>query len=112
MGIDDDVWSHTVCQEWHVLFGNYVADGALLSVATAALVTNDRFAQSAHPHFTELVSIAVSLDIVLVDIRVLAPARPLPLPASEYPNRPLAPSRCLSSRVTVVAAARSQTSGS
>ena len=74
MRIDNNVRTDSRFGEGHVLLGNDIADGSLLSMPTAKLVPKCGLTLRSEPHFGEGVPITVAVEVVAIHVGVLVRA--------------------------------------
>ena len=68
MRINNNIRSCAITHEWHILLWNNISHCSFLPVATREFITNHRFSHCAKSHFRKTVPIAVSIDIILVNV--------------------------------------------
>ena len=79
MWIDNDVGFQSVFGERHVALGNDVPASTFLAMARGELISIHGFPQGANTHFREVVAVAITPGIILVDIGVFVRAEGLAL---------------------------------
>ena len=74
MWVDDDIRAHSAGSEWHILFGDDISYSTFLSVTRREFIPDDGFARRADANLCNTIPVAVAVDEILVNIRLLGRA--------------------------------------
>ena len=71
MRINNNIWFNSICSTRHICFWNNISNSAFLTMSAREFITNNWFSYNSNTDLTEIITIAISLNIILINITFL-----------------------------------------